>query len=321
MFKKVMALVLGLSMMLSIAACGKKVEVPSQGDVKKAAAEEYDMEFKVDSEEISKDQKEAEWVLISKDGSLEVTVTWNAKNPEEFEFDAEEHPEATETDPVVSIETDISESSETSETTAATTAATSETSAAGSETSAAGSETSANPNPNPSGALYVNFDEMNFYVNGKKFTLGKTTLQEMIDAGVPFDPEDLQNANNNVKSNSESDCFKIMIGDYYYARVYFMNDTEDGKPATACFAHEISFRYDDPQDVVTFDFPFDITMDSLKANSGEPSEEPFHYDGGDGYYSDTLKYTKESERYYNDSVYEFDFVRGEFDSIRMTYIP
>ncbi len=321
MFKKVMALVLGLSMMLSIAACGKKVEVPSKSDVKKAAAEEYDMDFKVDSEEISKDEKEAEWVLISKDGSLEVTVTWNAKNPEEFEFDAEEHPEATETEPVVSIETDISESSETSETTAATTAATSETSAAGSETSASGSETSANPNPNPSGALYVNFDEMNFYVNGKKFTLGKTTLQEMIDAGVPFDSEDLQNANNNVKSNSESDCFKIMIGDYYYARVYFMNDTEDGKAAKDCFVHEISFRYDDPQDVVTFDFPFDITMDSLKANSGEPNEEPFHYDGGDGYYSDTLKYTKESERYYNNSVYEFDFVKGEFDSIRMTYIP
>lgn len=321
MFKKVMALVLGLSMMLSIAACGKKVEVPSKSDVKKAAAEEYDMDFKVDSEEISKDEKEAEWVLISKDGSLEVTVTWNAKNPEEFEFDAEEHPEATETEPVVSIETDISESSETSETTAATTAATSETSAAGSETSAAGSETSANPNPNPSGALYVNFDEMNFYVNGKKFTLGKTTLQEMIDAGVPFDSEDLQNANNNVKSNSESDCFKIMIGDYYYARVYFMNDTEEGKAAKDCFVHEISFSYDDPQDVLTFDFPFDITMDSLKANSGEPNEEPFHYDGSDGYYSDTLKYTKESERYYNNSVYEFDFVKGEFDSIRMTYIP
>ena len=319
MFKKVLALVLGLSMMLGIAACGKKVEVPSKSDVKKAAAEEYDMDFKVDSEEISKDQKEAEWVLISKDGSLEVTVTWNAKNPEEFEFDAEEHPEATETDPVVVTETETSETT-TEATTAATTAA-SETSAAGSETSASGSETSANPNPNPSGALYVNFDEMNFYVNGKKFTLGKTTLQEMIDAGVPFDPEDLQNAGNNVKSNSESDCFKIMIGDYYYARVYFMNDTEDGKAAKDCFVHEISFRYDDPQDVVTFDFPFDITMDSLKANSGEPNEDPFHYDGDGDYYSDTLKYTKESERYYNDSVYEFDFVRGEFDSIRMTYIP
>ena len=90
MFKKVMALVLGLSMMLSIAACGKKVEVPSKGDVKKAAAEEYDMEFKVDSEDVSDDEKEAEWVLISKDGTLEVTVTWNAKNPDEFEFDDKE---------------------------------------------------------------------------------------------------------------------------------------------------------------------------------------------------------------------------------------
>ena len=302
MFKKVLALVLGLSMMLSIAACGKKVEVPSKSDVKKAAAEEYDMDFKVDSEEISKDQKEAEWVLISKDGSLEVTVTWNAKNPEEFEFDAEEHPEATETEPVAVTETETSETSETT-------------------TEATSSDTAATTPVDPSGKTYVNFDEMNFYVNGQKFTLGKTTLQEMIDAGVPFDPEDLQNAGNNVKSNSESDCFKIMIGDYYYARVYFMNDTEDGKAAKDCFAHEISFRYEDPQDVVTFDFPFDITMDSLKANSGEPSEDPFHYDGDGDYYSDTLKYTKESERYFNDSVYEFDFVRGEFDSIRMTYIP
>jgi hypothetical protein len=317
MFKKVMALVLGLSMMLSIAACGKKVEVPSKGDVKKAAAEEYDMEFKVDSEEISKDQKEAEWVLISKDGSLEVTVTWNAKNPDEFEFDAEEHPEATETEPEVSIETSEETSETTEATTSATTAAT-ETSAAGSETS--GSDTVATTPVDPNGTTYVNFDEMNFYVNGKKFTLGKTTLQEMIDAGVPFDPEDLQNANNNVKSNSESECFKIMIDDYYYVRVYCMNDTEDGKAAKDCFVHEISFRIGDPQDVISFDFPIDMTMDQLKANSGEPNNDPFHYEDGD-YISDTLRYTHESERYYNDSCYEFDFLRGTLDSVRMTYIP
>ena len=317
MFKKVMALVLGLSMMLSIAACGKKVEVPSKGDVKKAAAEEYDMEFKVDSEEISKDQKEAEWVLISKDGSLEVTVTWNAKNPDEFEFDAEEHPEATETEPEVSIETSKETSETTDATTSATTAAT-ETSAAGSETS--GSDTVATTPVDPNGTTYVNFDEMNFYVNGKKFTLGKTTLQEMIDAGVPFDPEDLQNANNNVKSNSESECFKIMIDDYYYVRVYCMNDTEDGKAAKDCFVHEISFRIGDPQDVISFDFPIDMTMDQLKANSGEPNNDPFHYEDGD-YISDTLRYTHESERYYNDSCYEFDFLRGTLDSVRMTYIP
>ena len=142
----------------------------------------------------------------------------------------------------------------------------------------------------------------------------------MIDAGVPFDPEDLQNANNNVKSNSESECFKIMIDDYYYVRVYCMNDTEDGKAAKDCFVHEISFRIGDPQDVISFDFPIDMTMDQLKANSGEPNNDPFHYEDGD-YISDTLRYTHESERYYNDSCYEFDFLRGTLDSVRMTYIP
>ena len=97
--RKVMAIVLGLSMLLGIASCAKKVEVPSKKDVKAVVEEEYDMDFKCESQDISDDEKEAEWVFISEDGSLEVTVTWNAKNPEEFDFDEEEHPEATETEP------------------------------------------------------------------------------------------------------------------------------------------------------------------------------------------------------------------------------
>lgn len=300
--KKVLALLLGLSMMLGIAACAKKVEVPSKRDVKKAAAEKYDMEFKVDSEDVSKDEKEAEWVLISDDGSLEVTVAWNAKNPEEFDFDEEEHPEATETEPVIETVTEpVETETETEATTAATTRGAS-----------------------VINGTIVNFDEMNFYVNGKKFTLGKTTLQDMIDAGVPFDESDLQNAGNNVKSNSGSDVFKIVLGDYYYARVYFMNDTEDGKAAKDCFAHEITISIDNDkaQDILTFDFPFTFSMEELIANSGDPNEDIFHYESDDGsYISDTVKYSKESEKYYNKNYYEFDFVNGELDSIRMTYIP
>ena len=313
--KKVLALILGLSMLLGIAACGKKVEVPSKSDVKKAAAEEYDMDFKVDSEEVSKDQKEAEWVLISKDGSLEVTVTWSAKKPDDFEFEAEEHPEATETEPVVVTET----SEETSETTTAATTAATETSANASETNA--SETSANSTVNTSGNLYVNFDEMNFYVNGQKFTLGKTTLQEMIDAGVTSDSEDSESAGINVKSNSESEGFKIVLGDYYYARVYCMNDTDSGKPAKDCFIHEISWdARDQEQNILSFDFPFTLTIDELKANSGEPNNDPFHYEDGD-YISDTLRYTKDAERYFNDNQYEFEFQKGVLDGVRITYIP
>ena len=182
------------------------------------------------------------------------------------------------------------------------------------------SDTAATTPVDPNAKPYVNWDEMNFYVNGKKFTLGKTTLQDMIDAGVPFDPEDIENAGNNVKSNSESECFRIVIDDYYYVRVYFMNDTENGKPAKDCFAHEVSFNIRDEQNVVSFDFPLDLTIDQLVANSGMPEDEPFHYEDGD-YISDTYSYSHESERYFNDSYYTFDFQKGVLDSVRLTYIP
>ena len=171
--KKVIALILCLSVMLGFASCAKKVEVPSKSDVKKAAKEEYDMDFKVDSEDISDDEKDAEWVLISKDGTLQVTVTWNAKKPEEFEFDDETLEEPTTTTTTEEATTTTEEP--------ATTTTTEDTSAT--DSSDNGGST---PNPNPSGAKYVNFDEMNFYINGKKYTLGKVTLQDLIDDGVPF---------------------------------------------------------------------------------------------------------------------------------------
>ena len=118
--KKILALLLTLSMVLGFASCAKKVEVPSKSDVKKAAAEEYDMDFKVDSEDISDDEKDAEWVLISKDGTLEVTVTWNAKKPDEFEFDDRELEEPTTTTTEEEPTTTTTEEEPTTTTTAAT---------------------------------------------------------------------------------------------------------------------------------------------------------------------------------------------------------
>ena len=196
--KKVFALILCLSMMLGFASCAKKVEVPSKSDVKKAAADEFDMDFKVDSEDISDDEKEAEWVLISKDGSLQVTVTWNAKDPDKFEFDDEElaAPTESETAPTTS-EDPTTESSEdpTTTTTEATTADSSEDN---------GGSTAA-----PSGVKYVNFDEMNFYINGKKYTLGKTTLQDLIDDGVPFEDGELEDAKRAITSGSRYSTIQI----------------------------------------------------------------------------------------------------------------
>ena len=314
--KKIFALLLTLSMMLGFASCAKKVEVPSKSDVKKAAAEEYDMDFKVDSEDISDDEKEAEWVLVSKDGTLEVTVTWNAKTPDEFEFDDRE------------LETPTTTTEETDPTTTETEAPTTTTTEATTDTSESsengGSET--NANPNPTGAKYVNFDEMNFYINGKKYTLGKTTLQELVDDGVPFAEGESDNFNNNVKSHYQSGYIKIDCGtkngNYFWIEVF--NDTDSGKPMNECYVNQILFKILNDegakQTLVTFDFPFTLTMDELKANSGEPTEKPYHNETGSNVY-DKLEWTKKGTKFMNRNRYEFSFKNGAFSEVDMTYIP
>lgn len=301
--KKVMALILGVVMMLSFASCAKKVEVPSKSDVKKAAAEEYDMEFKVDSQDISGNEKEAEWVLISKDGSLEVTVTWNAKKPNEFEFDDRE------LEPV--IETDETEES-TEETTEETTESTTEETTEAIETGVTIAD----------GVKIVNFDEMNFYLNGVKYTLGKTTLQDMIDQGAPFKNGELDNADNNLKARHQA-SLRLDIGDGT-AVVYVFNDSENGMAMRDCFINEIYYAAPlkgKTQSVLTFDFPLNLTMDELKANSGEPNENPYHNEDDPKFVYDKLRYTKKSTKYLNKNTYSFDYTNGELRYVTITYIP
>ena len=314
--KKVLALILGLAMILGIASCAKKVEVPSKSDVKKAAAEEYDLDFKVDSEDISDDEKEAEWVLISKDGTLEVTVTWNAKNPDEFEFEDEELS--------VPTTTTTEETDPTTTETETPTTTTTEAPATSTETSGDGTDGST-PAPNPSGAKYVNFDEMNFYINGKKYTLGKTTLQDLIDDGVPFKDGELEDAKNNLKSKYQSAPVKLNIGDTFVAMVYMFNDTDAGKPMNECYVNEVYLAVPSKegasQNVLTFDFPGSVTIDDLKANSGEPNENARHNDDNPDFVFDTLEYSRESKKFYNKSRYRFEFTNGKLRYVTMTYIP
>ena len=310
--KKVIALILCLSVMLGFASCAKKVEVPSKSDVKKAAKEEYDMDFKVDSEDISDDEKDAEWVLISKDGTLQVTVTWNAKKPEEFEFDDETLEEPTTTTTTEEATTTTEEP--------ATTTTTEDTSATDSSDNGG-----SNPNPNPSGAKYVKFDEMNLYINGQKFTLGKTTLQDMIDAGVPFKDGELEDAKNNLKSKYQSAPFKVDIGKNFNCYIYVFNDSDSGRPANECYVNEVSFHGSytkgETQNVLTFDFPLNVTIEDLKANAGDPTEKPYHNEDDPKFIADYLEWTKQGKKYMNRNRYRFEFYNYELRNVTITYFP
>ena len=59
--KKILALTISLCMLLGLAACTfKKIEVPTDKEVKRAVEDEYDKKFKLDSSDVSKDGSEAE---------------------------------------------------------------------------------------------------------------------------------------------------------------------------------------------------------------------------------------------------------------------
>ena len=91
--RRLLAIILSAAMLIGLAACSvgsAATEVPSKNEARRAAEKKYDMEFVLDDYEIAKDESSAEWVFISEDGTLEVTVSWSAKHPDEFEFDDKE---------------------------------------------------------------------------------------------------------------------------------------------------------------------------------------------------------------------------------------
>jgi len=170
---------------------------------------------------------------------------------------------------------------------------------------------------------FVNFDEMAFYVNGKKYVLGQTTLQEMIDDGVPFDEDVLAVAEEILEPDYESAALTIVLDDYWSARIHVFNEDGEDKKTADCYVNTVYFPNDleRTQNIISFNFPLNITMDDLIARAGEPDKND-HYDSEDSdYYSDTIEYSQTSEKYYGNSYYTFEFVDSALSYLTITYTP
>lgn len=174
------------------------------------------------------------------------------------------------------------------------------------------------------GNLWADFDNMSFKINGKTYTLGKTTLQELIDDGVPFDENDLANAGNNINPRYESSSFEIKLGERSFAQVRVLNDSSDNKKASECFIDNVYMPiYDEPQDILEFNFPLTMTQEELLANSGEPDPDNiFTYQSDDSdYHSESYTYEKEAEKYYGNSSYKFEFANDVLAYVTISYTP
>ncbi len=171
---------------------------------------------------------------------------------------------------------------------------------------------------------FINFDDMHFFINGTKYVLGQNTLQDMIDGGTPFNADDIANAGNNVNKNYESPRFRIELADYYTAQVTAINETENNKPANECILCEvyIPVKQDVQQNIISFDFPLDLTMDELKAACGEPDDYDHWVSEDDSsQYKDTFKYEMASEKYYGSKYYSFEFWQGKLEYVYIRWIP
>ena len=180
------------------------------------------------------------------------------------------------------------------------------------------------PTPAPEDAKYVDFDDMSFWVSGVKFTMGVSTLQDMIDAGVEFDPVDLEDADNNLRKNTQSETFKFYITEHLYGLVKVMNDTDKGKRLADCPLRRLYVTLSDhPEEldtsILTMAFPLDLTMEQLTEHAGEP-DDTSHYDGSK-YVSDTYTYKKSGRRYYGYNEFSFTFHDNVLDYFSIDYIP
>ena len=211
------------------------------------------------------------------------TVATEASAETETEVETEQPDEVEATEIVIETETEaVDESTETADTKSAETATI--------------------------GGSYVDFDNMQFAINGKTYTLGQTTLQELIDDGVPFNEDDIANASNNLNKNSQSSGFRITLGDYWSGQVYVFNDSDAGKTASECYISEVylPMHIGETQNVMSFAFPVDMTLDELLANESDPTDNRTYE--GESHTTDTVEYKKDSTKYYGQYGYKFEFL-------------
>lgn len=182
---------------------------------------------------------------------------------------------------------------------------------------------------------YVDFDNRSFAYNGKVFTVGKSTFQDLVDGGVAFKEDDLNNINNNVNKNHSTSTYTVKISDYSSIQFEFINCTDDSMQEKDCVLSSARWytiyvpqfaddqkRNDDiiadlekAAEVVSFSFPLTLKKDDLLAQAPDYTD----YSEGMEQYS----YQVDSTKYFGGSGYKFEFNKdiGQLEEVYITWLP
>jgi hypothetical protein len=169
--------------------------------------------------------------------------------------------------------------------------------------------------------FFTDFENMSFTYNGNTYTLGVSTLQDLIDDGVEL--SGLDAASDIVDSQSTYYAgFSIELIPYRSATMTVANYTDEELPASDCVITSLSVDSirELPEGAIEFNFPDLFTAEDLVNSAGEP-DNINEFELSDGTPFAIYTYEQSSEIYYGSRRYEYTFENGVIDEISMSYIP
>ena len=181
---------------------------------------------------------------------------------------------------------------------------------------------------------YADLENRSFSYNGKIYTLGKTTLKEMIDDGVAFDEDDLKRKDDEIDKNMETDSYNTSVNEYVNFSCDFINITDGAQKVQDCvlstvryypystplptydaeYNKEISENILKGSEKLCFSFPLTLTRDQLLENNSQYT---------DIYNNNKIEYFVSSEVYYGRSGYSFTFQpeTGFLSDVYISWLP
>ena len=169
--------------------------------------------------------------------------------------------------------------------------------------------------------LYVNFDKMQVIIGEVVVTIGETTLQELLDAKLPFDAEVLKKTFAELKSGGREELTIFTDDGEWSAHIVVENFTD--RKISTLNAPICDFYLEGlvshQHTKFKFAVPDDITEEQLVENSGEPDEKE-EFDFSTGHIA-IYKYTKPTSDPYINSEIQYSFRDGKLDSVSLSYHP
>lgn len=182
---------------------------------------------------------------------------------------------------------------------------------------------------------YGDLENRSFSYKGKIFKLGESTLQDLIDGGIPFKESELNNIGNNVNKNYETGTYNVKINDNVSMQFQFINITDSNITESEALLSYVRWYalyvpqsdYDESRNAefsenissaakdVCFSFPLTLTKEQLLENNNNATEFNDNFN--------SVEYKIDSEVYMGDSGYSFEFNKDtdQLKEISISWLP